>query len=183
VSWVLRKHLGSHSPAAAALRHLHHPAPGQLAPRPSSVRAMHAVSELFAVLCCVSVCFAVAWAHSCFLVYVFILVDMTCLEGLKVGYEGISERAGDAIEGWTEERLDLHPSLALLLLAIECFAGCVDVQSLYGKVEVEVDVVFGAEEQGQAQPMPSLLCTATLWIVMIRHRLEQTMRLTALHPS
>jgi hypothetical protein len=59
----------------------------------------------------------------------------------------------------------------LLLLAIECFAGYVDVQSLYRKVEVEVDVVFGAEEQGQAQPMPSLLCTATLWIVMIRHRL------------
>ena len=91
----------SHSPVAAVLRHLHRPAPlGQLGLQPFSVRAAHPVSHLFAVTFSLSLCFAVAWLLLC-LVYVLrlpALVEMTWLEGLKVGYEeGISERVGGVV--------------------------------------------------------------------------------------
>jgi hypothetical protein len=59
------------------------------------------------------------------------LVEMTWLEGLKVGYdEGISERVGCVIEGEIERELHLHPSWILLLLVIDFSRGCVDVQFL-----------------------------------------------------
>lgn len=67
-------------------------------------------------------------------------------------------------------RIDLHPCLMVLLLFLvaDCLAACVWVCSSEEQ-KVEVDVMFGAEEQGQAQPMRllSLACSAqpqALWI-------------------
>jgi hypothetical protein len=51
-------------------------------------------------------------------------------------------------------RIDLHPCLILLLLflMVDCLAECVRGY-VVSEAKVEVDVMFGAEEQRQPQPM------------------------------
>jgi hypothetical protein len=121
----------SHSPVAAVLRHLHRPAPPVLLVQlPFSVRAGHAVSHLFLYhAVCLSVCFAVAWLLLC-LVYVLrvpVLVEMTWLEGLKVGYEeGISERVGGVV-CWENELTPMFDVVIVSLWSIALLGVCADV--------------------------------------------------------
>ena len=78
--------------------------------------------------------------------------------------------------------MDLHPCLVvvvLLFFVVDCLAGCVWVCSSKEQ-KVEVDVMFGAEEQGQAQPMRllTLACSAQPLARWIGTRHQPAMRLT-----
>jgi hypothetical protein len=78
---------------------------------------------------CLSVCFAVAWLLLC-LVYVLrvpVLVEMTWLEGLKVGYEeGISERVGGVV-CWENELTPMFDVVIVSLWSIALLGVCADV--------------------------------------------------------